>query len=116
MDRRGSVGPVLAQTVHLQVKLYVSFRIEWRSSLGSVMSTYAVTIYAESDLAQLNYDWTLKPTSSSGAIGRKAINCIWGSLMGSFEERGKTMTVLGSHEWFVKAIAGATQMPMGESV
>lgn len=56
----------------------------------------------------------LMPTSSFGAMGRTATSCMAGSRV-LLAARGNTMTALGSHEWFVNAIAGATQMPIGPS-
>lgn len=56
----------------------------------------------------------LMPTSSFGTMGRTATSCMAGSRV-LLAARGNTMTALGSHEWFVNAIAGATQMPIGPS-
>ena len=44
------------------------------------------------------------------------MRCRSGSCACSFsgvDDRGKTMTAFGSHEWLANATVGATQMPIG---
>ena len=58
----------------------------------------------------------LTRTSFPGAMLRRATRCSLGSSTGdALSARGKTMTALGSHEWFTNAIEGETQIPIGAS-
>jgi len=53
-------------------------------------------------------------TSSSGAMGRRAMTCMSGSCVGGvLGERGNTMTAFGSQEWLIRAMSGEIETPSG---
>ena len=55
----------------------------------------------------------IRHASSLGGMSLRAMTCINGSSEEFWDDRGKTMTALGSQEWLISATSGDTDTPTG---